>query len=74
LNKLGLETLISSRDSHEIELLGDEPTKKSKIIVLKSKGKYDKGLQAVESEEEAPSEDSEESSDVEEITFFTKRL
>ncbi|AES87673.1 hypothetical protein MTR_4g031970 [Medicago truncatula] len=47
LNKLGLETLISSLESHEIELLGDKKPKKSKIIALKSKGKSVNGLQAV---------------------------
>jgi hypothetical protein len=33
-----------------MELIGDAPTKKSKYICLKSKGKAAKALQAVESE------------------------
>jgi len=39
LNKLSFENLICSLKSHEIELVGDEHTKKSKSIALTSKGK-----------------------------------
>ena len=48
-NKHSLENLISSLKSHEMELIGDEPTKKSKSIAQKSMGKFAKALQAVES-------------------------
>jgi len=39
LNKMSFENMISSRKSHEIELVGDEPAKKSKSIPLTSIGK-----------------------------------
>jgi len=39
LNKLSLENLISSLKSHDIKLIGDEPTKKSKSIALTSNEK-----------------------------------
>ena len=50
LNKLGLETLISSLKSCEMELLGDDSSKQYKYIALKSKDKYIKTLTTVESE------------------------
>jgi len=50
LNKLILESLISSLKSHEIELIGDEHAK-YKSIALTSKEKYAKAIQAVESEQ-----------------------
>ena len=46
LNKLSFENLICSLKSHEIELVGDEHTKKSKSIALTSKGKW--GLESLE--------------------------
>jgi transketolase N-terminal domain/subunit len=69
LNKLGLETVISSLKSHDMELLGNDPSTKSKFIALKSKGKTIKALQAVESEEYIPKEDLEEGSDEDEMAF-----
>jgi len=57
LKKLGFETLIRSLKSHEMELLGNDPSKKRKYIALKSKGKYVEALQVVESEEDNPEED-----------------
>jgi hypothetical protein len=44
LNKLSLENLMSSLKSHEIELIGDEPAKKSKSIALTSKKKSAKAF------------------------------
>lgn len=46
-NKLTLENLISSRKSHEMELIGNEPAKKSKSITMKSMEKSVKALQAI---------------------------
>jgi len=53
LNTLSLEDLISSLDEQE-------PIKKAKSIALKYKGKYSKALKANESEDESPTEGSEE--------------
>lgn len=39
LNKFRLENLISSFKSHEMEIMGDEPAKKSKSFALKFKDK-----------------------------------
>jgi len=58
LNKLSLENLISSLKIHEIDLIRDEPTKKSKSIALKSKGKAVKAHQAMGSKKEVPKGDS----------------
>jgi len=57
-----------------MDLIGDEPTKKSKSIVVKSKGKFFKSLQVVEFKEEALEGDSVDGSEDEEMTFLTKRL
>jgi len=57
-----------------MEIIGDEPTKKSKSIALKSKGKSAKALQALESNEETLEGDFDNGSDVEEMVFLTKRL
>jgi predicted transcriptional regulator len=51
LNKMGLETLISSFKSHELELIHDEPKQKIKSIALKSKGKK---VRAFQDDKEAP--------------------
>jgi len=56
-----------------MELIGDKPTTKSKLIDLKSKGKSIKVLQDIKYEE-TQDKDSEDDSDVQEMTFFTKRL
>ena len=74
LNKISLKNLISSIKSHEIELIGDEPAKKSKSIALKSRGKSSKSLQDVESKEETPNGGSDDDLDVEEMTYLTKRI
>jgi len=68
-----LEKLIGSSKSNEIELIGDKPTTKSKSIDLKSKGKFIKVLQAIKFEE-TQDINFEEDYDVQEMTFFTKRL
>jgi len=39
-NKLSIENLISSLKNYEMELIGDEPPKKFKLIAMKSSGKY----------------------------------
>ena len=57
-----------------MELIGVEPTNKSKSIALKSKGKSVKTFQVVVSEEETLEGDSEDSYNVEVMAFFTKRL
>jgi hypothetical protein len=74
LNKLVLKNLICSPKSHEIELVRDEPAKKSKSIALKFKGKFPKALQTVESEEKTPNGDSEDSSAAEEMEYLSKRF
>jgi len=43
-----------------MELIEDEPAKKSKRIPLKSKGKYAKAFQVVESEQMTPDGDPED--------------
>jgi hypothetical protein len=72
LNKLSLENLISSLKSHEIELVGDEPAKKSKSIAQTSKGKSSKALEAIESKEETLDGGSDNDLDVEELIYLTK--
>ncbi|KAK2435510.1 gag-protease polyprotein [Trifolium repens] len=62
LDKLGLEELISSLMSHEIELSSDEPQKKLKSVALPSISVSSKALKAkvVESEAEESSIDNQE--------------
>lgn len=55
-----------------MDLVDDEPTKKSKCIALKYKEKSGKALPAVESEEETLEGDSKDGSNAEEMTFLTK--
>jgi hypothetical protein len=74
LNKLSLENLISSLKSHEIELGGDEPVKKSKSIALTSKGKSAKVVQSAESEEETPGGESDNDSDLEKMAYLTQEV
>jgi hypothetical protein len=77
LNDLSLENLISSLKSHELELLTDEPVKKSKPLALKSSQKSSKALKAkvIEYEEEEASEEvPEEESEDEEMILLTKRF
>jgi len=64
LNTLSVEDLISSLKCHEIGLNEQEPIKKHKSIALKSRGKSSKALNALESEEESTSEDSEEDPEI----------
>jgi len=54
-NKLILDNFISLK-SHEMELIGNKPAKKSKSIAMESMEKYVKTLQVVESEDEVPCE------------------
>jgi hypothetical protein len=61
--------MISSLKSHEIELIRDEPAKKSKSIAMKSKEKIAKALQAVELEEETPDGEYDDGSDAEDMTY-----
>ena len=69
-----MENLISSLKIHEMELIGDEPNKGSKYIALKSKSKSFKAHQAMEYEKYNSNGDCDHGSNVEEMTFLTKRL
>jgi len=60
LNTLSVEDLVSSIKVHEISLNEHEPAKKSKSIVLPSKGKLSKALKFIESEEESTDGDYDE--------------
>jgi len=55
-----------------LSLLEINPSKKSKSIYLKTKGKSAKALQVVESEKETPNWDSNDGSCGEEMAFMTK--
>jgi len=57
-----------------MEKFGDDPSKNSKYIALKSKDKFVKELQAVESKEDTPEEDLAKDSNEDEMTFLTKRV
>lgn len=50
-NKVSLEILIRNLQSHEMELMGDEPAKKSKSLSLKSVGQSAKSPQIQKPEE-----------------------
>src|ERR1044072_9418693 len=69
LNSISLEELISSLRSHEIELQADEPQRGNKSVALKSNSKKIKALQA-----EEESEDSEESSNEDELALISRRI
>src|ERR1044072_7910202 len=69
LNKISLEELISSLRSHEIELQEDEPRRRVKSVALKSSSRKAKALQAGEE-----SEDSEGSSDEDELSLISRRI
>jgi len=75
LNTLSVEDLISSLKCNEIGLNEHEPIKKPKSIALKSRGKPTKALNALESEEESTSEDSDEDPTiVKEMAMLSNRL
>src|ERR1044072_8232938 len=69
LNKISLEELISSLRSHKIELQEDEPRRKVKSVALKSNSRKAKALQA-----EEESEDSEGSSEEDELSLISRRI
>ncbi|KAK2434656.1 hypothetical protein QL285_019789 [Trifolium repens] len=56
--------------SHELELMGDKPMKKSKYLALKSNSKGSKVVQIFESEEEILARGSEDGFDDEEMTYL----
>ena len=64
LNTLSVEDVISSLKCNEIGLNEHEPIKKPKPIALKSRGKSNKALKALKSEEESTSEDSDEDPEI----------
>ena len=77
LDKLGLEELISSLMSHEIELSSDEPQKKLKSVALPSISVSSKALKAkvVESEaEESSIDNQEEGSDDDFFALLSKNF
>jgi hypothetical protein len=69
LNNISLEELVSSLRSHEIELEEDEPHKRGKFVVLKSKPEKTKSYQ-VEEESKGSGEDSED----DELSLISKRV
>ena len=69
LNKISLEELISSLRSHEIELQADELQRRNKSVALKSNSKKNKAPRA-----EEESNDSEESSDEDELSLISRRI
>jgi len=73
LNTLSGENLVSSLKIHEKSLNEHEPAKKSKSIVLPSKGKSSKTLKVIESEEESPGGDSDEDL-AEKMAMLSNRL
>ncbi|WJX48740.1 25S rRNA (cytosine(2870)-C(5))-methyltransferase [Trifolium repens] len=77
LDTLGLEELISSLRSHEIELSSDEPQKKLKSVALPSISVSSKALKAkaVESEaEESSIDDQEDGSDDDIFALLSKKF
>lgn len=58
LNNTTLEELAISLRSHEIDLEEDEPQRKVKYVVLKSKGKFEKTKSLQDGEEEESKESS----------------
>jgi len=74
LNKMSLENPISSFKSPKIEHVEDELDKKSKSIVLTSKGKSVKALYATKSEEETHYGVFNNDSSDEDMTYFTERF
>ncbi|MCI23554.1 serine/threonine protein kinase SRPK1, partial [Trifolium medium] len=72
VNKPSLEYLTGSFQSHELELIEDEPVKKFKSFALNSIGKSSNTLQVVE--EETHGEGSDDGSEVEEMTLISKRF
>jgi len=73
LNTLSVEDLVSSLKVHEISLNEHQPAKKSKSIVLPSKGKSSKALKVIEPEEESPDGDSDENP-AEKMAMLSNRL
>lgn len=67
MNTLGLENLISSLRCHELELTRGETYKKSKNVVMKSKGSSSRAFKVVEHEEEDGLEDTD--ADVEYVGY-----
>lgn len=72
LNTLSVESLVSNLQSHEMELNGDEPVKKFKIVALNFVGRYDKSSQTKAYKEAIHDEASDEESDDDEISFIIK--
>ena len=70
LNNISLEELVSSLRIHEIELEEDEPQKRGKSVVLKSKPEKAKAYQANE-ESKGSDEDIE---DDDELSLISKRV
>lgn len=70
LNSIGLEELVTSFRSHEIELKEDKPQKQGKYVALKSKLEKTKAYQ-VEEESEGYDEDSE---DDDELSLISERV
>jgi len=75
LNTLSVEDLVSSLKVHEMSLNEHESSKKTKSIVLPSKGKSSKALKVIESEEESPDRDSDEDpAVVEKMAMLSNKL
>jgi hypothetical protein len=70
------EDLISSLRSHELELMADEPVRKTKALALNSVQNTSKALKAkaLESEEEGSEEVLEEGSENEEMALMVRRF
>ena len=75
LNTLSVEDLVISLKVHELSLNEHESSKKSKSIVLPSKGKSSKALKVIESKEEEESPDGDSDEDpVEMMAMLSNRL
>ncbi|KAK2373437.1 gag-protease polyprotein [Trifolium repens] len=76
LDNVTLEDLISSLRSHELELMSDEPVRKSKSLALSSTKSSSKALKAkvIESNAEASEEMLEEDSEEDEMALMTRRF
>lgn len=74
LNTLSIESIIRNIQSHEMELNGDDPSKKLKSLVLKSYTKSTKAHKIWNSKEASQSEGSEGDLDNRKLAFIIKRF
>lgn len=74
LNNTKLKSLISNLQSHEMELIEDEPVEKLKFLTLKYDDHYAKSSPMMKSEKSTHEDGSEEEPKNEEMTFINKRF